>query len=626
MQEFALTRSIRREFSRQLTKLVNDAKAYPAVRVTVLNSLSELWGRLLSLVEMLRQDLQLDPSKPLLYFYMKGGNAFECVIDPNGPAAIENGGGDSDWDTQIVVDPWAPLPLQNHIYALLEDLVLDELRNCAIEIAKWNPEIGESRVMVYQDEKAGGPEPQYMYELSRDDQQTIRQVFDHRRTGLWLNTSRKLSDRSMPGAELPGLIFNAGIEPFLLFRLGYTWHAEPMPWPNLNLPGAAKGPSIERPMLMELIDVTLPRRNTVEAVEVWEELQSDHMRINPTNVMLQHRGETVAVMLPLPSLNYHFAEQALMLSEVAADVSKSVNKVMSRFNRLERIYLTNQAAQSGYRDALAAMAGVSADQLAQMPDRTTPSALALNQRLVDNKAGEVLQAPNGSAKYLALSMMYRIADRRIVYQDGPSLAGRYLLNQALGELRPPLAEAAASDDLALHSTVRDNGYFDPGKFPASGIDMAAWLRVDSPAALAPTAASLCNSLPGWLAAFAARAGNAPSPQIGQWITNTFANKAIRVVRRDHTTMRSNGMSHEATLVVFADGRAVAVITLTGAVPGEAPFLPDTLPNTKLASVVDMAEQRKVAAAVIKDFYIRNVLSKQLRMLEWMFPSIWQPDL
>ncbi len=201
MPESALVRSIRRDLSRQLTGAVNDSTTYPAVRITVLQSLSTLWARLLSLKDVLYKDLGLNPAQPLFYFYMKGGNAFDCVINPAGPAVMQQGGGKSDWDTQIVVDPWAPIPIQNYIYAVIEDLILDELRNCAVEIARWKPEIISPDELLSQQSAL-----LYRYTCTRDEQQTIRQVFDHNRTGLWLNTQRKLSDDTVAAADIPGMM------------------------------------------------------------------------------------------------------------------------------------------------------------------------------------------------------------------------------------------------------------------------------------------------------------------------------------------------------------------------------------------------------------------------------------
>ncbi|MCY1382186.1 hypothetical protein D9M69_701780 [compost metagenome] len=95
---------------------------------------------------------------------------------------------------------------------------------------------------------------------------------------------------------------------------------------------------------------------------------------------------------------------------------------------------------------------------------------------------------------------------------------------------------------------------------------------------------------------------------------------IRVELREHTTLRQPGTSREQTLVIFCDDRAVACITLTSAIASQAPFIPDPLmPTVYLASVLDMTEQHKVAAATIKDFCIRNALTNQFDMLNRLFP-------
>lgn len=617
MQESPLARSIRRDLSRRLTGDINDSTNYPSVRISVLQSLSTLWARLLSLKDVLYKDLGLNTAQPLFYFYMKGGNAFDCVINPLGPAVTQQGGGKSDWDTQIVVDPWAPIPVQNRIYAVIEDLILDELRSCAVEIARWNPPLQSPQELLYQNSAL-----LYRYTVTLDEQQTIRQVFDHNQTGLWLNTQRKLSDATLPGAELPGMIFNDGIEPFQLFRLGYTWHAVPLDWPPPLLAGQATGPQIERPLLMELIDVTLPRLNTVEAVEVWEDLRSGHMQIDPIDVSVLYQGNTISLSLPLPTLAYHFDEQVLMLCEVAAGVSKSVDKVARRFARLAQIYAAGTPLlQTGYQERMAAMAGI---PVAQLPVRP-PVVGALNAQLIANGAGADVAAAPGTPQYLALNMMYLVASRLLPYDGEQSHFGRQTIGLMIGGLLPPLtiSDAGVSDDLALYTTIVRNGYISTDPFPATSIDMAAWLRVRDASRLEETAQLLRDGLPRWLFNLATQATAAPLVPLNQWIVQTFFGKAIRVDLREHTTLRTPGMSHEQTLVVFCDDRAAACITLTSAIASQAPFIPDPLwPAASLASVVDMAEQRKVAAAAIKDFCIRNALVKQFNMLNRLFPSAW----
>lgn len=615
MPESALVRSVRRDLSRQLTGTINDSATFPVVRIAVLQSLSTLWARLLSLRDSLIQDLGLDPAQPLFYFYMKGGNAFDCVIDPDGSAVMQEGGGKSDWDTQIVVDPWAPIPIQNHVHSVIEDLILDELRNCAVEIARWSPEITSPDELLSQQSTL-----LFRYKVTLDEQQTIRQVFDPVRTGLWLNTRRKLSDRSLPGADLPGMIFNDGIAPFVLYRLGYTWNATPLAWSEPVLPGHASGPQIDRPLLMELIDVTLPRLSTVEAVEVWQDLQSRDLQINPVAVSLQYRGTTISQTLPLPSLLYHFDEQLLLLCEVAAGVSKSVDKVAKRFARLAEIYnAATLAQQADYRARMAAVAGIPEVQLPTRP----PPVGAINTLLINNGAGAVLEDAEGTPQYLAVNLMYRIASRQIRYNPEQLLAGRQFLNLLIGSLLPPstVSDAGISDDLAVYSTIVRNGYLSTDSFSATGVEMAAWLRMRDASKLEDTAHRLRDNLPTWLLTQAVAAAGAPPTPLNQWIRMTFFDKVIRIELRDHTTLRQPGTSREQTLVIFCDGRAAACLTLTSAVAQQSPFIPDPLmPTVYLASVMDMAEQRKVAAAAIKDFCIRNALSKQFDMLKRLFPG------
>jgi hypothetical protein len=210
MSEDELVRSIRRGLSQQLTRTINDSSQFPEVRITVLYSLATLWGRLESLKAALRAELRLHESQPLFYFYLKGGNAYACVIDPTSAAAITQGGGDSDWDSQVVVDPWAPLPIQDMIYAAIEDLVRDELRNCSVQIASWAPALKSPDELLFQ-----GPRLLYRYEVVVDNPQTIRQILDRDQVGLWVDTRRKISDQETKG-ELPGLLFNDAIKPFQL--------------------------------------------------------------------------------------------------------------------------------------------------------------------------------------------------------------------------------------------------------------------------------------------------------------------------------------------------------------------------------------------------------------------------
>ena len=178
------------------------------------------------------------------------------------------------------------------------------------------------------------------YELTMDDPQTFRQVFDYDRLGLWMNSRTPLSsEEDVPTEFLPGILFNDGVKPFQLFRMGYTWHAKVVRTPPVPDPLFAVGPEIERPILMELIDVTVPRRNTVEAVELWEQFITGEMRVEPQSIGILEAGNRRSYVLPpLPTLPYHLHENATMICEVADGSSKHKDKLTRRLDRIDQIW------------------------------------------------------------------------------------------------------------------------------------------------------------------------------------------------------------------------------------------------------------------------------------------------
>jgi len=130
-------RAIRRAMSGDLTKLINTVANYPFIRAQVITSIAMINLRLGRLVTSARERFFIKDDKPLVRFYMKGGNAFECVFNPQSLAATGYGGGNSDWDTQVIVDPWAPREVQAWLYAMIEDIVLDEMRRAGVSIATF---------------------------------------------------------------------------------------------------------------------------------------------------------------------------------------------------------------------------------------------------------------------------------------------------------------------------------------------------------------------------------------------------------------------------------------------------------------------------------------------------------
>ena len=74
-------REARRHISKQLTAQINNAQAYPDVRSVVVKALSDIKDQLRSLSSKVRRDYSLKPDEPLMFFYVKGGNALDALLN-----------------------------------------------------------------------------------------------------------------------------------------------------------------------------------------------------------------------------------------------------------------------------------------------------------------------------------------------------------------------------------------------------------------------------------------------------------------------------------------------------------------------------------------------------------------
>ena len=78
--------------------------------------------------------------------------------------------------------------------------------------------------------------------------------------------------------------------------------------------------------------------------------------------------------------------------------------------------------------------------------------------------------------------------------------------------------------------------------------------------------------------------------------------------RYYTTPRENGYSHEYIGVRFTDGKPDLMLTLTTANPQELAF--QSRGHDKIAPLVEIARQRKMAASLIRDYVVRTALARQ----------------
>lgn len=618
------TREMRRSLSSQLTKVINSTIDYPEIRVIVLKGLSELNVRLKELDASCRETMHISNEEKLIRFYMKGGNAYACVYDPTGLEVTQFGGGGSDWDTQIMVDPWAPIPIQTYLYGRIEDLVRDQFTKTGVEIARKAASRFPQSPKTYTAEDAD--KVKAAYSVACDESQTFRQILDYSRINLWLNNQYPLSDEKISNASLiPSMLFNDSIQPFILFRLGYTWHAEPLTRQNpFERDPALPGPEIDRPVLMELIDVTLPRRNTIEAVAVWEKLRRYQLQVQELPVVVNVKAVQTSQQLPLPGASYHLHEQAYMLCEVAAGRSHSLDKLPSRLKRFETLWATRSVDDKQKAlEMVSAMAG-----LANLDTATVePDPRVLETIRIYAPAYTKEEETRKEGVSLALKLMDAVGSRTISQDTSRFIRARAVFKIIFLALRldRSVSEIAFSDDLALLDVIVEGGYIARDAFPFSGLEQGVVLRVRGQRAarglaeIVRKAFEQLAKVRGIIEKIAVETGASESVLA---MLQALLNAKLSAHLRESTMPRPSGNVYEATIVLFADKRAIGCYTLTDATGSESPF--KTMPggeNIYRCSLLDFASQRKTAAALIEDFSVETALSKQYELLKWLLPDV-----
>jgi len=617
----------RRAISAWLTEQMNTVSAVgnaaplssaAVIRSDVLAALADIRHRIIELNADLQSKYHVRPDRMMARFYMKGGNAFKCIINPNGADATRNGGGTSDWDTQAIVTPWAPLPLQAIIYGLVEELVTDALIKAGAEIALVADDFVNEIMQRWNNQRqAIGPKAINCsaYVLAYEKPQTLRHVFDHERLGLWTNDRRPVSN---PGdvpsrGSIPGILLNDAIPHFVLYRLGYVWHVNPDPTFVGDRPE-----SIQKPALMELIDVTLPRQDTIEAVAVWEALERGQIGLTPTRVTVNQGAINDGETLPLPDLLYHLREIATMLCEIADGSSRHADKLSRRLERFHTICHAGVLQTVQIQTAISALAGVA---ILSVEARTAPN-MDISSKIAalcpEALANQVLNG-HDPAYFLALNLMDTIANAAQAapadFADNGSITRTSLIScdqariaigelcktavrQLPQELESRVRTAAFSDDLAMLRFIEENDYIDPAAIGFSTVKEAALIRVADDVTLDALATLLKRQL------------LARSP--GQ----------ATVRERVHSTPRATSFTREVTLVAFEDGKARSYVSLTTATDAELPFRPDPEnPNCLVAPMTAIATQRKIAAALIEDYQIGTEISRQYEALKNLLPVI-----
>lgn len=625
----------RRVISGWLTAEINDKNFRDGlgahIRMCVLNALQKINVEMKKLNAELIEKEGLVPGRNYVLFYGKGGNAFDCVLDPTGDKATQDGGGTSDWDTQIVIDPWLPENIQIKIYATVEDLVQEIFQSTAIYIVEQEqlPEYKANSFphdfveQIVDDWNNSTNSLKNNYSLSLDSPQSFRKIFDHDKTGLWINNNQSLpASANIKRQWISGITFNDAIKPFVLWRLGYTWHAEVKT--SISVPNQSD--ALKKPILMELIDVTIPRSNTIEAIEVWSALENQHIQVEHVKVSVTDKQQLLtSVTLPLPNFFYHLSEVVEMMCEIADGSSNHKDKFPKRIKRFVGIWDAFPQSRPKIISLVLKRVGVDSkddiiDQNYQVGDGVVAKLIndyILGTNAWQNMIAELDDDSDLDSPYLLVKKMMayvaeqafesssgfddantinaqRVEQARNNYREfvnGPVLA---LLNLAF--LNSEILRGAigiASDDLTLLDFVAENNVLQIRSVGFSGVDKAAIFRVKNLIDLKLVTANF-RSL----------------------FEQKFDNTSLTLSFRNYQVEKLGRYFYECIFIVFNKDKADSFITLTTGddVQISAAQAPNNL-KKQVAALEDIGRQRKVAASLIDDYLIRTSLSRQYEAIK-----------
>jgi hypothetical protein len=644
-------RDIRRHISGWLTDQINDLTSInekdigkitafdffrDLVREKVFEVLNTITTELKAIDKNIIEKHTLRADTPITRFYMKGGNAFRFNMKMDGF-------GTSDWDTQILINPWLPKPVINDTYALIEDLVVQLFKTVSDDISELNEaflRVSSLETTIqsrWQDYLASlntrststlpkdalNPVENAIhiakYTLKLDNSQSIRKVFPHQPNGLWLNTGQPIKTNT----HGPSIILNNAIKPFVLYRLGYVWHAQT----------STPAHEVNSAILMELIDVTIPRKQTVEAISSWEEIKSDEIIMGEVRAI----NKPTLIHLPFPNNVYHAREQLIMLCEIADGSSKHASKMKKRFDRFAQVWKQNQDASA--LGPIQTLVTTLNGQPIPDPLLTKTSAphprqdtVAKLESVIGKEALKRINIPDYKDEsykpyYYAVNLMFNVK-KRSTSKVSEAHRNYNKAKTSLTSIDRTLI-AAISDDDTFAQDISQSDYFDVCNLPMSNIAGMLFVRVSNKSAiddisnqfiqyysapLKPIRSTelkiVGHTMP--LQPKAASKRGSHRPVLMQSSTDEY-----NVVSLDHNKEQDTRISYARTIILSdKTGKIALCITFTNANNTECPFEPD--PRNKLLSYVNlafMAEQRRIVASLIHDYVTRTALSKQIDMID-----------
>ena len=309
-------------------------------------------------------------------FFVKGGNALNVLKNPDISAVTDL----SDWDTQIIINPNLPV-IEWHQYFLAMDIFLKA------QLKAFQTELNDTKntLALTQDLtvnwKTGGPatfRPNLKSNQINSYASIYSRILHPKQTIDNFNSiteNSKQADlipylkRNIPVADQANYlsqvetyfpftdinsskeartdqssswIINTSIDGFYLYRLVVRYESE-----YYDINGTRSNEPIKdntkASFRGELIDISIPRRDTLEALHQWQ-----HVNIFPLEV--KYAAPDHKVTIQAPDWDYHLEENIIMIMEYITEISNSPHKLPSRIKRgLEALKKLNDPTDAEFR-------------------------------------------------------------------------------------------------------------------------------------------------------------------------------------------------------------------------------------------------------------------------------------
>jgi hypothetical protein len=330
-----------------------DLKSADGVLTKALNTDPYITAWLVSAMSRLRDHIG-SSEDGTHFFHVKGGTSLKLFLDnlvrrSNGSYTYDPDKVSlkpSDWDTQLIINPNLPQSKWNKIFLKLDKLITNDLMFLQEEFTKvFKPRFVSELANKYKDNFPGGHKqgviladqdakgrkakidewitvPTMWHEYNRSETLYVYDIDETWPKDLEEDVETVSFDlrKNDKNKYLASVLCNYGIRNFYLYRLMVHFNNI-----NVSLEIGRKKPKYRA----ELIDITIPRQHSCEALEQWHHTRNiivsvqksrgsleDAMKEEP-NWFNTHFAQDPPThfYLPVPLHEYHLAEQILMVRE-----------------------------------------------------------------------------------------------------------------------------------------------------------------------------------------------------------------------------------------------------------------------------------------------------------------------